>query len=57
MREIKFRAWDKDEKEMVYGITFKQSWSKYEGDILKDYSDTKVIGNIYENPKLIKELQ
>jgi len=45
MREIKFRAWDTEEKKMIYYEPL-----TYGGRALQIY---EVIGNIYEHPELL----
>ena len=51
MREIKFRAWDKDKKRIS------QMWHLHAIETEKGkYQDSvTVIGNRFENPELLKE--
>lgn len=107
MREIKFRAWDKYDKKMIYDVTYDKESTQgvrpwvfmqftgltdvngkeiYEGDIMgyddkrrrkvrkivkyehrdceeygdfigfEVFDDMVVIGNIYENPELLEEV-
>jgi len=41
MREIKFRAWDKEDKKMLYGIEREYDYKLGEGDCFGDFLDNK----------------
>ena len=58
MREIKFRAWLKEDKKMVnVGTLFegKQLRSTSYAGLKSWAKDTEILGNIYENPELLEE--
>lgn len=54
MREIKFRAWDKEHK-VLRDVTYKLENLHIPGKTtIRSIKDMSHVGNIYENPELLE---